>query len=62
MREKTAIARAAAALVRQGEVVAIDAGTTAAYLAQALRNAFPLTVVTNALRVLDQLQDVTRWR
>lgn len=56
--EKTAIGRAAAALVRPGEVIAIDTGTTAAYLAQALRSVFPLTVVTNSLRVLDQLHDV----
>lgn len=58
-REKTAIARAAAALVRPSEVIAIDTGTTAAYLAQALRDIYPLTVVTNSLRVLAQLHDVT---
>lgn len=58
-REKAAIARAAAALVRPAEVIAIDSGTTAAYLAQALRNTQPLTVLTNSLRVLDQLHDVT---
>ncbi|MCX7669549.1 MAG: DeoR/GlpR family DNA-binding transcription regulator [Anaerolineae bacterium] len=58
-REKTAIARAAAALVRPADVIAIDSGTTAAYLAQALRNIYPLTVITNSLRVLDQLHDVT---
>lgn len=58
-REKTAIARAAAALVRPAEVIAIDTGTTAAYLAQALRATYPLTVISNSLRVLDQLYDVT---
>lgn len=58
-REKTAIARAAAALVQPAEVIAIDSGTTAAYLAQALRNVYPLTVITNSVRVLDQLHDVT---
>lgn len=57
--EKTAIARAAAALVRPTEVIAIDTGTTAAYLARALRNTYPLTVISNSLRVLDQLYDVT---
>jgi DeoR family transcriptional regulator, fructose operon transcriptional repressor len=57
VREKLAIGRAAAALVRPGEVIVIDSGTTAAYMAQALRNTFPLTVITNSIRVLDQLND-----
>lgn len=59
-REKTAIARAAAAMVRPADVIAIDSGTTAAYLAQALRNTYPLTVITNSLRVLDQLHDAVQ--
>jgi DeoR/GlpR family transcriptional regulator of sugar metabolism len=58
VREKIAIARAAAAMVRPTEVIAIDSGTTAAYLAQALRRTFPLTVITNSIRVLDQLHDL----
>ncbi len=58
MHEKTAIGRAAASLVQPGEVIAIDSGTTAAYFAQALRSIYPLTVITNSLRVLDQLHDV----
>lgn len=58
-REKTAIARAAAGLVQPAEVIAIDTGTTAAYLAQALRHTYPLTVISNSLSVLDQLHDVT---
>jgi DeoR/GlpR family transcriptional regulator of sugar metabolism len=58
VREKIAIARAAAAMVRPGEVIAIDSGTTAAYLAQALRQSYPLTVVTNSIRALDQLYDL----
>jgi DeoR family transcriptional regulator, fructose operon transcriptional repressor len=56
--EKVAIARAAVALVRPGEVIALDSGTTVAYLAQALREIHPLTVITNSIRVLDQLYDV----
>jgi DeoR/GlpR family transcriptional regulator of sugar metabolism len=59
VREKVAIARAAAGLVRPGEVIALDSGTTAAYLAQALRSTYPLTVITNSIRVLDQFLDVT---
>ncbi len=59
IREKVAIGRAAAALVEPGEVVAIDSGTTAAFMAQALRDCSSLTVITNSIRVLDQLLDAT---
>jgi DeoR family transcriptional regulator, fructose operon transcriptional repressor len=58
VREKIAIGQAAAALVRPGDVIAVDSGTTAAYLAQALRTVYPLTVITNSIRVLDQLHDI----
>ena len=58
VREKIAIGQAAAALVRPGDVIAVDSGTTAAYLAQALRTIYPLTVITNSIRVLDQLHDI----
>jgi DeoR/GlpR family transcriptional regulator of sugar metabolism len=58
VREKIAIGQAAAALVRPGDVIAVDSGTTAAYLAQALRAIYPLTVITNSIRVLDQLHDI----
>ncbi len=60
VREKIAIGRAAAALVSPGDVIAIDSGTTAAYMARALRTIDPITVITNSLRVLDQLQDTTQ--
>jgi DeoR family fructose operon transcriptional repressor len=59
-KEKVAIGRAAAALVSAGDIIAIDAGTTAAYTARALRDSDPVTVVTNSIRVLDQLQDATQ--
>lgn len=58
-REKIAIARAAAALIRPGDTIAIDSGTTAAYLAYALRGRGPITVISNSLRVHAQLFDVT---
>jgi DeoR family transcriptional regulator, fructose operon transcriptional repressor len=57
--EKVAIGRAAAGLVERGDVIVIDSGTTAAYMARALRGFDSLTVITNSLRVLDQLHDVT---
>lgn len=53
--EKSAVARAAAARVRDGEVVALDIGTTTALLARELRGR-PVTVVTNSLAVLDELR------
>ena len=53
--EKSAVARAAASRVRDGEVVALDIGTTTALLARALRGR-SITVVTNSLAVLDELR------
>jgi DeoR/GlpR family transcriptional regulator of sugar metabolism len=53
--EKSAVARAAAARVRDGEVVALDIGTTTALLARELRGR-AVTVVTNSLAVLDELR------
>ncbi|MDQ2810358.1 MAG: DeoR/GlpR family DNA-binding transcription regulator [Actinomycetota bacterium] len=49
--EKTAIARAAADLVRPGTAIALAAGTTTFALAQCLLDVPGLTIVTNSLRV-----------
>lgn len=57
VRRKCAIARAAAALVDEGEAVALDASTTAYYLALELRNKRELVVVTNGLLVATALAD-----
>src|SRR3954451_559495 len=54
---KQAIARAAAAMVGEGEAVALDASTTAYYLALELRNKRELVVVTNGLLVATALAD-----
>ena len=54
---KRAIARAAAALVDEGEAVALDASTTAYYLALELRRKRELVVVTNGLLVATALAD-----
>jgi DeoR family transcriptional regulator, fructose operon transcriptional repressor len=56
--EKIAIAHAAAALVESGDTIAIDSGTTAAYLAYVLRDFNAITVISNSLQVLAQLYDV----
>jgi DeoR family transcriptional regulator of aga operon len=54
---KRAIGRAAAALVDEGEAVALDASTTAYYLALELRGKRELVVVTNGLLVATALAD-----
>ena len=57
VQNKRAIARAAAALVDEGEAVALDASTTAYYLALELRAKRELVVVTNGLLVATALAD-----
>jgi DeoR family transcriptional regulator of aga operon len=54
---KQAIARAAAALVEEGEAVALDSSTTAYYLALELRAKRELVVVTNGLLIAATLAD-----
>jgi DeoR/GlpR family transcriptional regulator of sugar metabolism len=54
---KQAIARAAAAMVGEGEAVALDASTTAYYLALELRGKRELVVVTNGMLVAAALAD-----
>jgi len=55
--QKQAIARAAAAMVEDNEAVALDASTTAYYLALELRAKRELVVVTNGLLVATALAD-----
>jgi DeoR family transcriptional regulator of aga operon len=55
---KKAIARAAAALVGEREAIALDASTTAYYLALELRAKRELVVVTNGILVAASLADV----
>ena len=54
-REKRAIGLAAAALVRDGDVVGMTGGTTATEVARALAERRGLTVVTNALNIAAEL-------
>ncbi|PTR44984.1 DeoR family transcriptional regulator [Rhodococcus sp. OK611] len=49
--EKIAIARAAADLVRDGESVILDSGSTTYQVAAALRHRTDLTIITNDLRI-----------
>ena len=54
---KQAIVRAAAAMVGEGEAVALDSSTTAYYLALELRSKRELVVVTNGLLIAAALAD-----
>jgi DeoR/GlpR family transcriptional regulator of sugar metabolism len=54
---KHAIAQAAAAMVEDGEAVALDSSTTAYYLALELRSKKELVVVTNGLLIAAALAD-----
>src|SRR5881409_2359981 len=55
--QKRAIARAAAAMVQDAEAIALDASTTAYYMALELRAKQELVVVTNGLLVATALAD-----
>jgi DeoR family transcriptional regulator of aga operon len=58
--EKIRIARAAAALIRDGETIILDSGTTTAEIAKQIRtlNLQSLNVITNALNIAILLSDV----
>lgn len=55
--EKRAIARAAAAMVGDGEAVALDSSTSAYFLARELRGRRELVVITNGLLIASALAD-----
>jgi DeoR family transcriptional regulator of aga operon len=54
-REKLRIADAAAAMVKAGQVVILDSGTTTTAIARALRNFHDLTIVTNAVNIAQEV-------
>jgi DeoR/GlpR family transcriptional regulator of sugar metabolism len=56
--EKELIARKAAEYVRPGMSIALDSGTTAWRVAAALKKKAPLTVVTSALAVVEELGSI----
>lgn len=60
IREKQAVARAAAALVEAGSSIAVSAGTTTFELARELRSIPDLTVVTNSVPVAQLLHETNR--
>ncbi len=59
VRQKQAIARAAVDLIKPGESIILDAGSTTYFIAMLLRNRPPdgLTVVTNDICILNELSD-----
>jgi DeoR/GlpR family transcriptional regulator of sugar metabolism len=54
---KQTIGHTAARFVHEGDTIIIDAGVTTSYLAQALRGQQCLTVITNSLPVLAELEN-----
>ena len=62
--EKVRIARAAAALIQEGETIILDSGTTTAELARQIRtlNVKSINVITNALNIAMLLSDVPSVR
>jgi DeoR family transcriptional regulator, aga operon transcriptional repressor len=54
-REKLRIATAAAAMIRAGQVVILDSGTTTTAIAKACRHFKNLTIITNATNVAEEL-------
>ncbi len=57
LQAKSAIGKLAAGLVRPGETILLDAGTTVLAMARALAGVTDLTVVTNSVHVLAELWD-----
>src|SRR5271168_3088625 len=55
--EKLRIAAAAAHMIRQGQVVILDSGTTTTAIARACRHFKSLTVITNATNIAADLAD-----
>jgi DeoR family transcriptional regulator, aga operon transcriptional repressor len=54
-REKQRIAAAAAKLVKEGQAVVLDSGSTTTAIARALRDFQHLTVITNAINIASEL-------
>lgn len=60
-REKSAIGRAAAALIEEGDTIIIDSGTTALQVARNLQKFKNLTILTNALNVAQEVLSYKRF-
>jgi len=58
-KQKLHIATAAAQLVKEGQVIILDSGTTTTAIARALRNFRNLTIITNAVNIAAELSGAT---
>jgi DeoR family transcriptional regulator of aga operon len=58
-KEKLHIAAAAARLVKEGQVVILDSGTTTTAIARALRSFRNLTIITNGVNIAAELSGTT---
>lgn len=58
-KEKLRIAAAAARIVKEGQVVILDSGTTTTAIARALRGFRNLTIITNAVNIAAELSGTT---
>lgn len=58
-REKLHIAAAAARIVKEGQVVILDSGTTTTAIARALRSFRNVTIITNAVNIAAELSNST---
>jgi DeoR family transcriptional regulator of aga operon len=58
-REKLRIAEAAAHMIRQGQVIILDSGTTTTAIARECRHFKSLTIVTNATNIAAELADTS---
>ena len=56
-REKLRIAEAAVHMIRHGQVIILDSGTTTTAIARSVRNIKNLTVITNATNIAAELAD-----
>jgi DeoR family transcriptional regulator of aga operon len=57
--EKVRIATAAAQLIREGQVVILDSGTTTTAIARACRHFKKLTIITNATNIAAEMADTS---
>lgn len=60
--EKKSIAKEAAKLVENGDIIYVDYGTTALLLARELMNKENLTIITNSLPIANELVDYTDFQ
>lgn len=58
-RQKALIAAAAARMIRPGQVIVLDSGTTTTAIARACRQMRSLTVITNATNIAAELADTS---